>query len=237
MTNKELAQALGMMESELIEAFGDDEGYALDVDGLNLNDVESTNQNIVDDKNLAAFHGYSLISADSQDDDDISESQSVKDLAEAHGYTCNFDENGYDVTAANNEDDAALAEAFGYDDTCFNGTTSEVVENRAAVDASEYGYGRETDSSCDDKDLAAEFGYGSDGPNDFSDGMVTNSSQNSSDDASTDVSSNDDERTECDGSTSSSNGTSCESDFSSDSTGDGSDYSSADGDNSSSDGG
>ena len=161
----------------------------------------------------------------------------LEDLAQTYGYTCNFDKNGYEVTAANNEDDAALAEAFGYDDTCFNGTTSEVVENRAAVDASQYGYGRETDSSCDDKDLAAEFGYGSDGPNDFSDGMVTNSSQNSSDDASTDVSSNDDERTECDGSTSSSNGTSCESDFSSDSTGDGSDYSSADGDNSSSDGG
>ena len=228
MTNSELAQALGMEESELIEAFGDDDCYALDFDGLNLN---------VDDKNLAALHGYSAIPADCQDDDDGSESQSVKDLAQAHGYICNLHENGYEVTAANNEDDSALAEAFGYDEACFNGTTSEVVEDRAAVNAAEYGYGKETDSSCDDRDLAAEFGYGSDGPNDFSDGMVTDSGQISSDDASTDGASVDDESSEGDSSTSSSNGTSYESDFSSDSTGNGSNCSSADGDYSSSDGG
>jgi len=62
------------------------------------------------------------------------------------------------------------------------------------------------------RDLAAEFGYGSDGPNDFSDGMDTDSDQNSPNNASTDVSSIDDESSEGDSSTSSSNGTSCKSD-------------------------
>ena len=104
-----------------------------------------------------------------------------------------------------------------------------MVEDRAAVNAAEYGYGKETDSSSDDRGLAAEFGYASDGPNDISDGMVTDSGQNSSNDASTDVSSNDDESTEGDGSTSSSIGSSCESDCFSYSAGGSSDGTSSDG--------
>ena len=139
MSDFELAKALNMDESELLEAFGytngiDDteytpvvdeafreEEYALDTDGLHLVANEKSeiyanncdkNASSIPDEELAAMFGYfDHVETDSSQDTDA--------IAAAHGYD---DHSGCSI------DDQELLEEFGYSD-CALTTSTDCEEN------------------------------------------------------------------------------------------------------------
>ena len=141
MTDAQLAKALSMDERELAEAFGyhdtvvnekfEDDEYAVDTEGLHL----------VDDCELTGGSNFHNIQANVQTD---------LELAAAHGYYDETDVEIIDNIQSMCQTDMELAAAHGY------GIETE-VENLAAA----HGHYDGSDTSLDDDELAAAFGYGS----------------------------------------------------------------------------
>ena len=162
MTDAELAKALSIEEIELAEAFGYHDNLAIE----NVEDGDIAIHEKFDDDNYAvdtdglcllddekAADMYNLNIYQSNCDDDV-------ELAAAHGYHGQMDFNESDLDNVY----VKLAAAHGYD------VESDIEEIAAAHGYHDAG---ESNSSLDDDELAAAFGYGSGRSEEMSNGDTT----------------------------------------------------------------